>query len=420
MKNITEKVIIIGAGFGGLTAAQILKKSSLDILIIDKTNHHLFQPLLYQVATAALSPADIAMPIRSIFSKYKNVMVIMDEVLTINKEDKFVETADQKFYFDYLIIAVGTRHSYFGRPEWEKTAPGLKTLNDALVIRERILRSLEEAEKLVDGSNINEHLTFIIIGGGPTGIELAGAIAEIAKQTMIKDFKKIDASKTKVFLIEGTSRVLSLYSEKLSAKAMKDLQSLGVEIILEKFVREIGEDYIIVGDQKIKSKNIIWAAGNEAPQLLKSLKTDLDKTGRVLVNNDCSIPNFKNIFVIGDAAAFKDENGSFLPAIAPVAIQQGKYVAKIILEKIDSNERKPFKYLDKGMMATIGKAKAVAKIRNLEFSGLFAWLVWSFVHILFLISFRNRFRVMVEWIWHYITHQHGIRLIVGKAKPNGF
>jgi len=418
MKDIKKKVVIVGGGFGGLSAAQELKNSAYEIIIIDKTNHHLFQPLLYQVATAALSPADIAMPIRAIFTENKNVKVIMDEVLSMDKDNKLVEISDSRINFDYLILAPGTRHSYFGKPEWEKIAPGLKTLNDALVIRERILCSLEEAERLNMNSDANKYLTFVIIGGGPTGVELAGAIAEIAKQTMIKDFRNINADRTKVILIEGSNRILSSYSETLSKKAKEDLEKFGVEVILDQLVQEIGEDFVRIGDQKIKSKNIIWAAGNEAPTVLKSLETKMDRAGRVLVYQDCSISGYENIFVIGDAAAFINKEGNLLPAVAPVAIQQGKYVAKIILEEKKSGLRKPFTYLDKGNLATIGKAKAIAEIRGLKFSGFLAWLTWSFVHILFLIGYRNRFRVMAEWIWKYITKQHGIRLIVGKAKNN--
>lgn len=418
MRDIKKRIVIVGGGFGGLSAAQELKNSPYEITIIDKTNHHLFQPLLYQVATAALSPADIAMPIRAIFTDNKNVQVIMDEVLLIDKENKFVELSDSKISFDYLIMAPGTRHSYFGKPEWEKIAPGLKTLNDALVIREKILLSLEEAEKLNENTGIDKYLTFVIIGGGPTGVELAGAIAEIAKQTMIKDFRNINADKTKVILIEGSQRILSSYSESLSQKAKEDLEKFGVEVILNQIIQEIGEDYVRIEDKIIETKNIIWAAGNEAPTLLKSLDTNTDKAGRVLVKQDCSIHNHENIFVIGDAAALLDKKGNFLPGVAPVAIQQGKYVAKIILDKKKSGRREPFIYLDKGNLATIGKAKAIAEIRGLKFSGLFAWLTWSFVHILFLIGYRNRVRVMAEWIWNYITKQHGIRLIVGKAKTN--
>lgn len=416
MKDIKKKVVIVGGGFGGLSAAQELKNSALEITIIDKTNHHLFQPLLYQVATAALSPADIAMPIRAIFTNNENVKVIMDEVLLIDKDSMYVEISNSKVSFDYLILAPGTRHSYFGKPEWERIAPGLKTLNDALVIRERILCSLEEAEKLNSSSDADKYLTFVIIGGGPTGVELAGAIAEIAKQTMIRDFRNINADKTKVILIEGSKRILSSYSKRLSQKAKEDLEKFGVEVILDQLVQEIGKDYVRIGNKKIETKNIIWAAGNEAPTLLKSLDTKLDKVGRVLVNRDCSVPGHENIFVIGDAAALFDKKGNILPGVAPVAIQQGKYVAKIILEAKKSGSRESFTYRDKGNLATIGKAKAIAEIRGLKFSGFLAWLTWSFVHILFLIGYRNRFRVMAEWIWSYITKQHGIRLIVGKAK----
>ena len=416
MSDSKKKIVIVGGGFGGINAAQGLKNSSFEITIIDKTNHHLFQPLLYQVATAALSPADIAMPIRTIFTNNRNIKIIMAEVLFIDRENKFVGTTSSKINFDYLILAPGTRHSYYGKPEWEKIAPGLKTLNDALIIRENILNSLEEAEKLNDKESGNQYLTFVIIGGGPTGVELAGAIAEIAKQTMIKDFRIIKADKTRVILIEGSKRILSSYPNSLSQKAKVDLEKLGVEVIVELAVEEIGEDYVRIHNKIIQAKNIIWAAGNEAPGFLKSLNTDMDNAGRVLVNKDCSIPNYENIFVIGDAAALRDKTGNFLPGVAPVAIQQGKYVARIILEEKRHENRQPFSYLDKGNLATIGKAKAIAEIRGLKFSGFIAWLIWSFVHILFLIGYRNRFRVMAEWIWKYVTNQNGIRLIVGKVK----
>ena len=411
-----KRIVIIGGGFGGLSAAQGLKNSQNDILIIDKTNHHLFQPLLYQVATAALSPADIAMPIRSIFSNHKNVSVIMDEVLSVNSEKKLVVLSDREEPFDYLILSPGSHHSYFGKHEWEMAAPGLKTLNDALVIRERILLSLEEAEKISNKNEILKYLTYVIIGGGPTGVELAGAIAEIAKQTMIKDFRNIDINKTRVILVEGAPQILSSYPKSLSEKAKRDLEKLGVEVIVGNFVKEIGQDFVKFGESIIETKNIIWAAGNETPNFLNSLNVKMDKAGRIIVNKDCSIPDNRDIFVIGDAALFLDENNKPLPGVAPVAIQQGKFVAKLILANKSESERDLFKYIDKGNLATIGKAKAIAEIRGLKFSGYFAWLTWCFVHILYLIGYRNRFRVMAEWIWNYITKKRGIRLIVGKSK----
>ena len=405
-----EKVIIIGGGFGGLTSAKELAKKDFNITVIDKTNHHLFQPLLYQVATAALSPADIAIPIRSAFSKNKNVEVLLGEVKSIDKEKKKIFFNGSEIEFDYLIIATGSRHSYFGKDEWEKYAPGLKTLNDALKIRETILLSLEAAEK--DPVKRQIYLNFVIIGGGPTGVELAGAISEIVNQNLIPDFRNIDASMTKVYMIEALPNILSSYPESLSRRALEDLQKLEVEVILNEKVTGINENGVMVGDRFIETKNILWAAGNQASSLIKNAGIQTDRAGRAVVSNDLSIEGYSNIFVIGDATAFKDEKGEQLPAIAPVAIQQGKFVAKIIAEGLIGKSHKKFIYKDRGTMATIGKAKAVAVIKGFKLSGLVAWLAWSLVHVLFLISFRNKLRVMSEWIWHYITNRPGIRLIV--------
>jgi NADH dehydrogenase len=407
-----KKVVIVGAGFGGLTAAKELAKKDFKITIIDKTNHHLFQPLLYQVATAALSPADIAIPIRSVFSENKNVEVFLGEVKSIDKEKKKVLFNGSEIEFDYLIIATGSRHSYFGKNEWEKFAPGLKTLNDALKIRENILLSLETAEKEKDPVKRQKYLNFVIIGGGPTGVELAGAISEIVNQNLIPDFRNIDASMTKVHMIEALPNILSSYPEKLSKRAQEDLENLQVEIILNEKVTEINENGVKVGERFIETKNILWAAGNQTLPLIKTLGTETDKLGRAIVNDNLSIKDDNNIFVIGDAAAVKNEKGEYLPAIAPVAIQQGKFVAKIISENLVGSPDKKFKYHDRGTMATIGKAKAVAVIKGVKLSGLIAWLTWSLVHVLFLINFRNKLRVMSEWIWHYITNRPGIRLIV--------
>ena len=407
-----KKVVIIGAGFGGLTAAKELAKKDFKITIIDKTNHHLFQPLLYQVATAALSPADIATPIRSVFSENKNVEVLLGEVKSVDKEKKKVFFNGSEIDFDYLIIATGSRHSYFGREEWEKFAPGLKTLNDALKIRENILLSLESAELEKDPVKRQKYLNFVIIGGGPTGVELAGAISEIVNKNLISDFRNIDASMTKVYMIEALPNILSSYPEKLSMRAKEDLEKLQVEVILNEKVTEINESGVKVGNRFIETKNILWAAGNQTLPLIKTLGTDTDKLGRAIVNDNLSIKSDANIFVIGDAASVKNEKGEYLPAIAPVAIQQGKFVAKIISEDLAGKQNRKFVYQDRGTMATIGKAKAVAVIKGFKLSGLVAWLAWSLVHVLFLISFRNKLRVMSEWIWHYITNRPGIRLIV--------
>ena len=411
-----KKVVIIGAGFGGLTASKNLADTEFDVIIIDRTNHHLFQPLLYQVATAALSPSDIAVPIRSLLSGYKNITVILDEVVSIDKSVHSVMLKNSKsvLQFDYLIVAVGARHSYFGRHDWEQIAPGLKTLTDALVIREKIIEALEMAEKENDVELMKKYLTFVIVGGGPTGVELAGAIAEIAKETMIKDYKNFKPQDTKVILIEAADRILPSFYKKLSEQAKDDLEHMGVEVKLHTKVENINEEGVFTNNGFISSKTIIWAAGNQASLLLKSLNTEIDRVGRVIVNKDCSLPNHPEIFIIGDAAHFEDDNGNVLPGVAQVAIQQGKFVSEIIKNEIPFERRPKFKYIDKGTMATIGKAKAVAEIKGFKLTGLIAWLTWSIVHIFFLIGFRNRFRVMIEWIWHYITKKHGTRLIVGK------
>ncbi|HOI29738.1 MAG TPA: NAD(P)/FAD-dependent oxidoreductase [Melioribacteraceae bacterium] len=408
-----NKVVIIGGGFGGLSAAKALKNADVEITLIDKTNHHLFQPLLYQVATAALSPADIAAPIRSILRYQKNAKVIMGEVKGIDTVNRKVILDDDQFEFDYLIAAIGSRHSYFGKDEWENYAPGLKTMDDALQIRESILLAFEKAERLNDPDLIEKYLTFVIVGGGPTGVELAGAISEIARNTMLKDFRNIDTSRTNVILVEAAGRLLSQFDPDLSRKAKEDIEKLGVKVVLNSSVTMINENGVFLNDELIQTNNVIWAAGNSVSGILKELYAEYDRAGRVIVEDDCSIKNHPEIFVIGDAALFK-ENEKILPAIAPVAIQQGKFVAKIIAKGIGKEARPRFKYFDKGIMATIGKAKAVMQISGFKTSGLFAWLSWVFIHILYLISFRNRYKVLVEWIWLYITNRNGIRLITRK------
>ena len=409
-----KRVIIIGGGFGGLTAAKALKHSNKEIILIDKTNHHLFQPLLYQVATAALSPGDIAAPIRGILHNDKNIRVIMGEVKRIDANEKKVFLNGENYQYDYLIVTVGSRHSYFGKEEWEKNAPGLKTISDALKIREKILLSYEKAERSNNESEIQKYLTFAIVGGGPTGVELAGAIAEIAHKTLRKDFRKIDPSKTKVVLIEGEERLLTTYDQYLSSKARKSLERLGVTVITGKRVTNVTEHGVNIGDEFIESANVIWAAGNAVPPLIKSLDTETDRVGRAIVNNDCSMKGHPEVFVIGDAALIL-ENGKPLPGVAPVAIQQGRYVGKIIKNDTPLEKRTPFKYFNKGDLATIGRARAVMQIGKIKVSGFIAWVAWVFIHILYLIGFRNRYKVLAEWAWYYITFRQGIRLITHKT-----
>jgi len=410
----TKKAIIVGGGFGGISAAKKLRTGEFEVLLIDKSNHHLFQPLLYQVATAALSPGDIAIPIRSIFSKYGNIKVIMDEVVSVDKENNTLTlSGGEKEEFDYLVLAPGARYNYFGNEDWKKHAPGLKTLNDSLQIRERILLSLEEAEKLDNPGKRKPYLTYVIIGGGPTGVEMAGAIAEIAKRNMMRDFKKLNTDETKIVLLEAAGRVLNGFPESLSDKAREDLESMGVEVRLNTPVEDITEKGVQTEGDFIKTPNVIWAAGVSACPMLSSLGEEQDRTGRVKVEEDLSISGNPNIFVIGDAAHVLDDQGNPLPGLAPVALQQGTFVGKLVRSKKEKNKREPFKYIDKGTMATIGRAKAVADIKGLKLSGFIAWLMWSVVHIFFLIGFRNRFRVFAEWIWHYITFKRGVRLIRG-------
>lgn len=410
-----EHVVIIGGGFGGINAAKKLKKANVDITLIDKNNHHLFQPLLYQVATAALSPGDIAVPIRAILGNKKGMKILLGKVTNVNKQENFIELENsRKIDFDYLVLAPGAQYNYFGNEEWENYAPGLKSVGDALQVRERILLSLEEAEQLKDPKLREPYLTYVIIGGGPTGVEMAGAIAEIAKRNMMRDYNTFSKNETRIFLVEAGPKILNGYPDSLSERARETLEDMGVRVLLNTPVTDIGQNEVTFSKGTIETPNIIWAAGVAASPLLSSLNTKQDKTGRVFVEDDLSIPDHNNIFVIGDAAHKKDDDGNPLPALAPVAIQQGKFIGKLISNEIKEKKREPFHYIDKGTMATIGRAKAVADIRGFKFSGFFAWILWSVVHIFFLIGFRNRFRVFVEWMWHYFTFKRGVRLITDR------
>ncbi len=416
MKFQRKTVIIIGGGFAGLEVAKKLRNKPVNVILIDKSNHHLFQPLLYQVATAGLSPAYIAFPLRSIFRKAKNIRVILGEVKRIKRDEKKVYLNGENYSYDYLVVAVGARHHYFGNNHWEKFAPGLKTLQDAINIRERILISFEKAERISDPDEQQKYLNFVIVGGGPTGVEMAGAIAEISKKTLLEDFKKIDPSKAKIYLIEATDRILPTYPLELSEKAKRDLEKLGVICVLKTKVTEINEDKVYLNGKVINASTIIWAAGNRANPLIQQLNCEVDKIGRAIVTPFLNLKNDKCVFVIGDAAAVFDKNGNTLPGVSPVAITEGRYVAKLILKKIQGKEIKPYRYFNKGSLATIGKAKAVADFGWIRFSGFFAWLLWVLVHIFFLIGFKNRIIVMLEWIFAYFTHQKSARLIVDEKK----
>lgn len=406
------KVIIIGGGFGGLNAAQALKRAHCDLLMVDRTNHHVFQPLLYQVATAALSVANIASPLREILRNQKNITVIMAQVEKIDPQNQLIEVAGgQTYAYDYLIIAPGASHSYFGRDQWESHAPGLKTVADAVRIREQLLLTFEKAERSENLDEAQTSLSFAVIGAGPTGVEMAGSIAEFAHHTLLNNFRRIKPERSKIYLIEGANQVLPSFPASLAKKAHDNLQNLGVDVLLNTFVTDITPKGIYIGEKFLPTSNVIWAAGNQASPLLKTLKTSLDKQGRVIVNSDLTVPGYSNVFVIGDAACCSNKQGKPLPGIAPVAIQQGRYVAKIIAKQIPVEKRKPFHYFDKGTIATIGRAKAVGMIGKFKFSGLLAWLVWCFVHILYLINFRHRILVTTQWIFLYFSSRRQGRVI---------
>lgn len=411
--KMTE-VLIIGGGFGGLTAAKYLsRKQNIHTTLIDRRNHHLFQPLLYQVATAGLSPSDVASPIRSIFAGKENVSVVLDEVISIDRDKNIVTSVSSQYPFDFLIVATGATHSYFGHNDWENHAIGLKTLEHATEMRRKILIAFELAEKELNPEKKQALLTFVIIGGGPTGVELAGAIAEISKYTLVKDFRNIDFRETKIILVEAGPRILSMFNATLSNKAVYDLEKLGVQVCTKARVIDIGEGYICLEDKRISARTILWAAGVKPSSLGEKLKTKLDPLGRVIVDSDLTINESSKIFVIGDLANFSfTTNGVPLPGIAPVAIQQGRCVAANIINAVNGKPMRDFHYLDKGMLATIGRRKAVGQYLGFNFSGLTAWLVWIFVHIYYLIGFKNKVFVLLQWIWSYFTFKKGARLIL--------
>ncbi len=414
-----KKVIIIGGGFAGLTAAKTLgNKKDIDVILIDRRNHHLFQPLLYQVAMAGLNPSEIAIPLRSYFSKYKNVNVLMAEVNQIDLKNKKIVFDEQGMNYDYLLIACGAKHFYFGNNEWENYAPGLKTIEQATEIRRRILLAFELAEKEKDEKKKEQYLTFVIVGGGPTGVEMAGAIAEMARTTLYKDYKNANLKKTRVVLVEAGPQILSTFPQKLSNKAKNDLEDMGVEIILNQKASDLSQQGLKIGKHFLHSHTMIWAAGVKPSQLTESLNIKKSKDGRILVDDDLSIPEYPNAFVIGDQAAFvisKNEENSFLPAIAPVAIQQGRFAAKLIKNEIREKKRTSFKYFDKGMAVTIGRSKAIVVSGPLQLTGFMAWLIWVFVHIFYLVRFKNKFFVLLQWIWAYFSFGKGARLIVHKS-----
>src|SRR5216110_3691109 len=404
-------VVIVGAGFGGLQAAKKLACKNVRVTVIDRTNYHLFQPLLYQVATAALSPADIAAPVRAVLSKCKNTEVMLAEVQSVDVDAKKIKTTDTEIGYDFLILATGARHSYFGHNEWEKLAPGLKSLEDAIELRRRLLMAFEYAEKITDEAARKAAMTFVIIGGGPTGVEMAGAIAEISRHTLARDFRHIDPSQARVILVEGEPRLLAAFPEDLSASALKQLVDLGVEVRTGIHATNLTDNGLQVGDEFIPCRVKIWAAGNNASFVGKTLGVAVDRFGRVLVNDDLTIPGHPEVQVIGDLANFSHQTGEPLPGVSPVAMQQGRQAARHILGMIDGRKPQQFWYFDKGSMATIGRNKAVADLKLVHLSGIPAWLAWLFIHIIFLVGFRNRLAVLFQWGWAYFSFNKGARLI---------
>lgn len=401
-----KKVVIVGAGFGGLSAAKKLGGSDFEVVVIDRSNHHLFQPLLYQVATAMLSPADIAVPVRHVLSKFQNISVKMLEVTGIDVMQKLVLCGEFRESYDYLIMATGAESSYFGKP-WTQKAPPLKTLSDALSIRVKILYAFEKAELEPDPQRRARLLTFVIIGGGPTGVELSGAVSELAHQTIVADFKVAQSQQSRIVLIEAGERLLSTFSRESSEEAKRSLEALGVEVILGKRVQEMGVGVVTLETgEKIETNTILWAAGVRATPVAKWLGVEADRMGRVCVDKCLSILGHSEIFIIGDAALCLDKTGTALPGLAPVAMQQGRFVAQKLL-----GQKQEFHYRDKGNLATVGRKRAVAEIGRFRLSGLFAWLAWTLVHIYYLIGFRNRVIVLLEWAWAYFTRERGARLI---------
>ena len=408
------QVVVIGGGFGGMEAVKKFKGENVDVTLIDRSNHHLFQPLLYQVATAGLVPANIAAPLREIFRHQQNVEVLLTEVQRIDAAGKKVITEDLVVPYDFLIIACGARHSYFGHDEWEKFAPGLKNLSDAVEIRKRLLLAFEIAEKAINQSERDAAMTFIIVGGGPTGVEMAGAISEIARHTMTRDFRRINSARAKVILIEGAPHILGAYPPDLAASGKRQLEQIGVEVHENVQVTNVtAEGVEIKGGQFIPARTVIWAAGNMASPLGKTLGVPVDKVGRVVVNEDLTIPGHPEVQVIGDMANFSHQTGKPLPGVSPTAMQEGKHAANNVLETLAGGKPMPFHYWDKGTMATIGRNKAVADLNFIRFGGFLAWVMWAGVHIFFLVGFRSRIKVMAEWFWNYITFYRASRLITG-------
>lgn len=407
-------MVILGGGFGGLYCARALRNAPVHVTLVDRRNHHLFQPLLYQVATASLSPADIAAPIRHVLRGQKNAEVWLGEATDVDLDRRTLKLRDAELAYDYLVVGTGVTHSYFGNEAWAPNAPGLKTLEDAIEIRRRFLMAFEAAEREADPDARRRQLTFVIVGAGPTGVELAGAMAEIARTVIPADFRAVDTATARILLVEGLPRVLPGYEEELSAKAERQLRDLGVEVHTGARVVDVDEQGVTLeGPERIPAANVVWAAGVTASGFGAKLDAPLDRAGRVMVEPDCSLPGRPEVFVVGDLAHL-EQDGRNVTGIAPAAMQMGRYVARVIHDDLRGRERTPFRYVDKGSLATIGRAAAVGKIGPLRLSGFVAWLMWALVHIFYLIGFRSRLLVMLEWAWAYVTYQRGMRLITGE------
>jgi len=417
MKSKQPHIVVIGGGFGGLKAAESLAHLPVQITLVDRRNHHTFQPLLYQVATAGLSPAEIAAPIREILARHSNIEVLLGEVYGFDLARRVVKVHGFDLTYDYLVVAAGATHAYFGNDKWEVWAPGLKTVEDALEIRRRFLLTFELAERQAATEGRHQPVSFLVVGGGPTGVELAGTLAEIARGALADDFRNIDPKTTRIVLLEAGPSVLPSYPPDLRESAKRQLERLGVEVRLNSTVTEVREGDVRVGNETVPSSLTLWAAGVAASPLGQALGAPTDRNGRVLIEADLSIPGHREVFVIGDLASLMQSEGS-LPGVAPVAMQQGRWVARQIAADLTGNARKPFRYLDKGSLATIGRAAAVAQFGKVHISGFFAWLAWLFIHIFFLIGFRNRLIVMIQWAWSYVTYDRSARLITGRPSSD--
>ena len=412
-QRANPRVVIVGGGFGGLSAAKGLAGAPFEVTLIDRNNHHLFQPLLYQVATAGLSPADIASPIRSILGGQRNLRVMLADVSGVDVMRKEVIADDNRIRYDYLVLATGARHAYFGHDDWAAFAPGLKTIDDATYLRRRILLAFERAENEEDPEERQRLMTFVVVGGGPTGVEVAGAIAELAKRALASDFRSINPLCARIILVEGASRLLTPFDSSLSDAARLSLQQLGVEVRLGTAVTQCSCDGTRVGDEFIPARTIIWAAGVMASPAGRWLGAAIDRAGRVMVRADLSVPGHPDLFVIGDTAAVAGADGATLPGVAPVAKQQGQYIASTLIARRQGRTAPAFRYRDFGSLATIGRSRAVAQFGRLRLSGFVAWVLWTVAHVYFLIGFRNRFVVALNWAWNYLTLQRGSRLITG-------